>query len=71
VLVRSTNVFDKLFSMAASMPKMFLLIFLPSSTKAGMRHRWAQASHSSSMVRARTPFVRMAMRSCSFIKYAR
>ena len=44
MFVLSIKAFDKLLSMAASMPAMFFLIFLPSSTKASMRQRWAQNS---------------------------
>ena len=42
VFVLSINAFDRLWSMAASMPARFFLILRPSSTKASMRHRWAQ-----------------------------
>ena len=46
----STSAFETLWSIAASMPGRWRRIFRPSSTKAGMRQRAAQASHSSSIV---------------------
>lgn len=51
--------------MAAAMPAQCRRMRRPSSTKAGIRQRWAQAHHWRSIAIATGPLIRNAIRNCS------
>lgn len=65
VLVLSTRPLDSRWSRVASMASRCLLIRVPSSTKLGMRQRWAQPSQESSSRLPSSPLRAKTSRSCS------